>query len=222
MKCNLFFSLLLSLNFLSPASPSPASSMPLSTFVTSPDEFGAAGYGSADDSIPISKALAACYDQDLPCRIAFEKHYVSGPIRLERSEITLEVNGELSMLPRRDYCKAEDCTAPSQGSFTGNSLNSNPCWDITTPAGEFNVCMSDIKIIGSGTISSTNPWQWWPCKYLPCRISWRPHLIVMDKIERVTIEGISLKDAPNHNIEIVESGEHMSIIAHLLTPSLTP
>ena len=78
----------------------------------------------------------------------------------------MEVNGELSMLARKDYCKAEDCTAPSQGSFIGNSVSSNPrkCWDVGTPAGDFNVCMSDIKITGSGTISSKDPWSWWPCK----------------------------------------------------------
>jgi len=80
-----------------------------------------------------------------------------------------------------------------------------PCYNVKTPAGDYEVCMSDIKITGSGTISSTNPWQWWPCKYLPCRVDWRPHLIVFNKIERVTIEGVTLKDAPNHNVEVVES-----------------
>mmetsp|Transcript_10624 Transcript_10624/g.21840 ORF Transcript_10624/g.21840 Transcript_10624/m.21840 type:complete len:446 (+) Transcript_10624:2-1339(+) len=218
----LFTLFLLLLVSLSPVVADTTSQALEQVFVTSPEEFGAVGDGSADDSDAISKALASCTDQLLPCHIVFAKHYLSGPILLERSEITLEVNGHLSMLPRKAYCKSEDCKSPSQGSFIANSVTSSPCRNVTTVAGNYEVCMSDIRITGSGTISSTSPWQWWPCKYLPCRVDFRPHLIVLQKVERVTIEGVTLKDAPNHNVEI---GECVTNRLHDLTitaPYISP
>jgi len=103
MKCFLSSVLLLLFSlFLVPTSALSSPSTSDDVFVTSPDEFGAIGDGKADDSVPISKALASCGDQELPCRVIFDSHYLSGPIILERSQITLEVNGEVSKKEDKD------------------------------------------------------------------------------------------------------------------------
>jgi polygalacturonase len=170
-----------------------------SVFSSTPEEYGAIGDGKADDTNAIAKALDACSSQTLPCDITFAKSYLSGPIVLARSAVTLSVTGALSMLPRRQYTEYCDGTG-CPGSFISNSA-AEPCTTVPTVAGDYPVCMSDVTITGGGVISAATPWGWWPCKYLDC---WRPHLIILDNVHRVAIHDITLKDSPNHFIELVE------------------
>ncbi|GMH63081.1 hypothetical protein TL16_g12918 [Triparma laevis f. inornata] len=170
------------------------------TVKVKPEEFGAVGDGEADDTVAIANALDSCslLSNDTECRLVFDNSYLTGPIVLARSKTILEVNGLLAMLPRSAYCKIEDCEAPLHGSFISNDADAIPC---QTSSNGYETCMHDITITGTGTISSTDPWAWWPCKYTNC---WRPHLIVLYKILNAEISGVTLKDAPNHNIEMDE------------------
>jgi len=117
------------------------------------------------------------------------------------SKTTLEVNGQLSMVDKKSYCELVDCDAGA-GPFISNVIKED-CENVTTPAGDYEVCASDIKITGNGIITGdeSDPWSWWIGKVTGF---WRPHLITFNKVNNVEITGVTLKDPPNHFIEIVE------------------
>ena len=72
-------------------------------YVTSPEDHGAKGDGTSNDSNGINAALNACANQRLPCRIVFGMNYLSGPIILRSSKLTIEVTGVLRMLKKHDF-----------------------------------------------------------------------------------------------------------------------
>jgi len=159
-------------------------------FVTTPEQFGAVGDGKANDAAPILSAIAACSTQAIPCRVFLASKYLSGPIVLNRSFITLDIRGSLSMLPKHEY--PGDHSQP----FISNGLGNESACKIVGAG--YRVCLSDIEITGGGTISSTFALSWWACKYTGCN---RPHLVALRSIHGLRINNIMLRDAPNHHIE---------------------
>ena len=67
-------------------------------FVTTPEQFGAVGDGKANDWVPLQRAISACAEHN-PCRVLLAKSYLSGPLLLNSSGLTLDVAGALAMLP---------------------------------------------------------------------------------------------------------------------------
>eukprot|EP00949_MAST-11_sp_MAST-11-sp1_P005194 g5194.t1 len=146
---------------------------------TTPEEFGARGDGKVDDSIPIKRALDSCIGYSR-CDVRFANTYLSGPVIIQSSGVTLNVTGSLLMLRREDYPQGD----PRAG-FISNEGG-----------------VSDIHITGPGLIGNEHlPLEWWACKLTGC---WRPHLIVLNGVNGLHIDGqLHLKNSPNHNIEVV-------------------
>lgn len=180
-------------------------------FVTTPEHFGAVGDGKANDWVPIGSAIASCSSQLNPCRVLLAGKYLSGPISLNRSFVTLDVRGSLSMLPKHEY------PGDHHGAFISNSVGDQPACKIVGAG--YRVCLSGIEITGGGTISSSSPWSWWLCKLTGCP---RPHLVVLTQVHRLRIHDITLKDAPNHNIETDSSVNVRIDNIRVLAPNFSP
>jgi hypothetical protein len=153
------------------ASPSPNPAVgkefsELSELLVTPEDFGAVGDGMHNDWEPIKRALAACSEQEqaqgkpTPCRVVFgsNAHYLTGPLVVNSSSTTLEINGLLAMLPKARFCAASACKGDGvPGAFITNAPGIDGCRTITPPGalGGYEVCLSDITITGTGTVAST-------------------------------------------------------------------
>ena len=132
------------------------------------------------------------------CHVVFAHSYLSGPICINSSGVTLDIQGTLSMLPKTSYPQ------PFRQPFI---TNSNP----GTGSGcrvvhNITVCLSNVAITGGGLIqgSSSLPeaLEWWACKLTGCD---RPHLIGLGGIDGLRIYNINLKNPANHFIETSDS-----------------
>ena len=153
------------------ASPSPNPAVgkefsDVSELLVTPEDFGAVGDGMHNDWEPIKRALAACSEQEqaqgkpTPCRVVFgsNAHYLTGPLVVNSSSTTLEINGLLAMLPKARFCAASACKGDGvPGAFITNAPGIDGCRTITPPGalGGYEVCLSDITITGTGTVAST-------------------------------------------------------------------
>lgn len=178
--------------------------------IVTPEDYGASGDGKSNDWFPIQQALAACASRpsysNTTCRVVFAHNYRSGPLVLNSSSTTLEINGHLSMLPKKEYCQAspDSCAGKLGEAFISNAQGPEGCRDV---AGGYKVCLSNVAVTGTGVISSgatvMEGLAWWSCaRPIPFPNCWRPHLLVLSQIEGVRINGVTLLNAPNHNIEV--------------------
>mmetsp|Transcript_4097 Transcript_4097/g.7914 ORF Transcript_4097/g.7914 Transcript_4097/m.7914 type:complete len:412 (+) Transcript_4097:67-1302(+) len=159
-----------------------------SSLTTTPEQFGAVGDGTTNDWEPIQKAVASCTGHST-CRVVFAKRYLSGNIVVNSSGVTLDVQGELMMLPKKEY--------PSfGGGFISNSQGDpSSCKQVHG----IKVCLSDVTITGGGVIATTSAWEWWLCKVTGCG---RPHLVTFSNVLGVKIFDINFRHSANHNIEV--------------------
>jgi len=137
----------------------------LSELLVTPEDFGAVGDGVHNDWEPIKRALAACSAQEqaqgkpTPCRVVFDSSYLTGPLVVNSSSTTLEINGLLAMLPKALFCAVSACKGDGvPGAFITNAPGIDGCRTITPPgaSGGYEVCLSDVTITGTGTVASTN------------------------------------------------------------------
>ena len=148
---------------------------------TSPEEFGAVGDGKANDWVAIQHAVDSCANFT-SCRVKFSKSYLSGYILIKSSGITFDLEGTLSLLPKRIYTKLHDY---EKYNFISNQGTKK--------------FISGFQLIGGGTIQSTSAIAWWLCK-LSGR--YRPYLLYLENMENVRVENVHFVDSPNHNIEV--------------------
>ena len=153
-----------------------------SPYVTTPEAYGAAGDGKANDWDSVQRAVASCATHALgcACRVDFVHTYLSGPVVLNTSRTTLNISGSLLMLPKGDY--PADSHLPFVSNANGAALH-------------------DIRVTGTGTLGNHKlPLEWWACKLTGC---FRPHLIVFSGVTGVRIDGgLHLRNSPNHHIEV--------------------
>ena len=174
--------------------------------VVTPETFGAAGDGVENDWLPIKEALAVCASQSQACRVVFNHSYLSGPLVINSSGTTLEINGHLAMLPKQKYCEVASCSAP----FITNAPGADSCRTITpvgAPEGGYKVCLRDIRMTGGGTVSSggdvLHGWAWWGCdRPIPLPNCQRPGLLSLSEIEGLTVDNLTLLNSPNHNLRL--------------------
>jgi polygalacturonase len=156
-----------------------------------PEQFGAKGDGTTDDTAPIQQAFHACAALQAsssaasPCRVELAQSYLAGPLSLMSSNLRLEINGTLRMLPKSRY------PAPQSRPF------------ITVCAG----CeLHDVTLTGGGLVnggSSYSPGSWWLCARLGAKKDCdRPHLIALSDVTRLEISNLDLQDPANHFIEL--------------------
>ena len=147
-------------------------------YVTTPEHFGAVGDGKTNDWHPIQQALASCTNTtDHYCRIDFTQTYMSGPLQLATSNTTLNVTGNLLMLPKDTY------DYPHGLPFIGNAGT-----------------ITNVRVTGGGTIGNhILPVKWWACKLTGC---FRPHLITFRNVVGVRMDNLHLRNPPNHFVEM--------------------
>ena len=181
-----------------------------SELVVTPEMFGAVGDGKANDHMAIERALVACsaavYNSTAPghsCRVRFSKSYLSGPLVLNSSRTTLDVQAgaRLVMLPKPDYEKACPQTrcpfiSTAEGAEGCRTIHPNP----HAPADGYPVCLSDVTLTGGGVIDGNANWDpssWWLCARLQLDNCWRPILTYFVNVSGLTVnDSLTFKDAP--------------------------
>eukprot|EP00729_Bicosta_minor_P017592 gene17592-6694_t len=171
-------------------------------YVTTPEEHGAKGDGKTNDWIAILAAVSSC-EGYTRCTVSFNKNYLSGPIQVNTSGVTLNITGTLAMLAKANYPLGTPFITTPVSVGTGAR---EPCRTVETggvyPA-TLDLCISNLTITGGGTIKATDAWQWW----LGCAEPWgpscgRPHLVVINAVQNLVLHDIHLLDPPNHHIEV--------------------
>ena len=146
-----------------------------------PEAYGAAGDGKTDDSTPCQAAVAGCASRLGPCVVLFARAYLSGPLLVNGSDITLHVAGALYMLPKSKFDVSRGLP------FISNA----------------GARLRNLRLTGGGVIGNPSPAAtlvWWACKLTGC---FRPHLVAFSDAVDVRIDGgLTFQNAPNHNIEI--------------------
>jgi polygalacturonase len=196
--------------------------------VVTPEQFGAIGDGKANDWRPVQRALTACATAVDSCRIKFSRKYLSGPLIINTSRMTLEVasGSILAMLPKPDYEKA----CPQTGCpFLSTAPGAEGCRTVYpnphVPADGYQVCLRDVTITGGGTIDGGATWDpssWWLCARLVLKC-WRPKLTYFSNVTGLTINGsLTMKDAPTGFVRLSGNvGTRISGLT-LSAPYLTP
>ena len=184
-----------------------------SKLVLTPEQFGAIGDGKANDWLPITQALTACStavyntSSTTSCLILFTQTYLSGPLVINSSNTTLQINtgATLRMLPKADYlktCPQTDCmfiSTPAEGQ------GPEPCRTIYPnthmPQDGYNVCLSGITVTGGGTVdgnSDWNPKSWWLCARLSplTTCGWRPILQLYQYVEGLAVSDLRYINPP--------------------------
>ena len=111
-----------------------ATAVAATAVAATPEPHGAKGDGFADDTAGVRAALAFCAAAaPAPCTVAFARAYLSGPLRVNSSTLTLQIDGTLRMLPRAKYLKY------AGGATAGPFL---------TNAGK----LADIRVHGAGVV----------------------------------------------------------------------
>ena len=182
--------------------------------VVTPEEFGAVGNGIANDWWPIVHALQACTNavysspasSPNSCKIVFTQTYLSGPLALNSSNTTLQLNtgATLRMLPRKAYlaacptggCPLVSTPAIGQGPEPCRNIHPNP----HLPQESYTVCLSNITITGGGIIDGNSDWNpnsWWLCARLQLpTCGRRPELLLFQYVERLTVSELRCTDPP--------------------------
>ena len=152
-------------------------------YILKPEKFGAIGDGKTNDWHAIQNTLDACggANYSTNCTVLFEQSYLTGYIVIKSSSVTLDIQGTITMLPKKEYIKLPNYD--QQNFITNNNIKSR----------------KKIKIIGGGTIRSNDGLSWWTRKLTG---EFRPHLLTLSNVEDVLIENVHLEDSPNHNIEV--------------------
>ena len=172
----------------------------LGLYTTSPEKFGAVGDGKANDWSAVQAAVSSCSFQDDACKVVFAKSYLSGPVRVNASGVTLEVTGSLYMLNKKDF------DISHRFNFISNS-----------------VPLRNFRLTGSGIVGNASPEAtllWWTCKLTGC---FRPHLVTVSNSINVRIDGgITFENSPNHNIELNNNSLVRVDNIHVKAPHTSP
>ena len=138
-------------------------------YILKPEKFGAIGDGKTNDWHAIQNTLDACggANYSTNCTVLFEQSYLTGYIVIKSSSVTLDIQGTITMLPKKEYIKLPNYD--QQNFITNNNIKSR----------------KKIKIIGGGTIRSNDGLSWWTRKLTG---EFRPHLLTLSNVEDVLIE----------------------------------
>ena len=145
--------------------------------VVRPQDFGAVGDGVHDDTAAMNASIAHCRSAG-GCDIVLDGGvFLTGPLTLPspHARIYISANGTLRAAPKSIW-KAAGWRSP--GFLNGDGL-------------------LNVTIAGPGTIDGAGA-AWWNATHDD--LHYRPHLIKLRNATRLTIDGVRLLDAPNHNV----------------------
>lgn len=162
---------------------SPASRARAAT-ICSVRNYGATGNGSTKDTAAIQKAINACAGGGNTVELTAGK-YLSGPLTLP-GNITFQIDSGATLLASQT---ASDYPATSTGLAALITSTST----------------SNVTITGSGTIDGQGA-PWWAIikaeKAAGQTLSPRPPLLSFNSVTNLTVENITLQNAPNQHITL--------------------
>ena len=184
--------------------------------------FGAAGDGETDDTPALQAAISCC---PAGGRVLLPPgRYLSGPLFL-KSHITLELQkgAVLAMsTDRRRYPILPGLTFPTGegkdlllGSWEGNPLD---CFAAALTGIE----VEDVRIIGEGIVDGrAQEGDWWLDPKAKNR-SWRGNLLLLERCENITIQGITFRNSPSWNLHPIFSRNLSFLNITVEAPAVSP
>lgn len=185
-------------------------------------DFGAKGDGVCDDTSSIQAAILSC-PKDGRVLIPAGTYSVK-PLFL-KSDITIELLKDATLLgntDRKNYpilpgmtFLTDESDDYNLGSWEGNPLDTFA--SIITA-----VNVSNVNIIGEGTIDgNAENGDWWQDVRIK-RIAWRPRGMFLNHCENITVCGITIKNTPSWNLHPYFSKNIKFIDMKVLNPSNSP
>ena len=185
-------------------------------------DFGAKGDGVNNDTNFIQACINAC-PKDGRVYIPAGKYY-TGPIFL-KSDITIELHKDAHLIgdiDRNHYpvLPGMTYTTDEKGEYNLGSWEGNPLDTFASIITGINV--SNVKVIGLGTIDgNAHNSDWW-INHRIKRIAWRPRGVFLNKCNNISFQGVLVTNTPSWNLHPYFSNNIRFIDMRLVSPKNSP
>lgn len=185
-------------------------------------DFGAKGDGINNDTNFIQACINAC-PKDGRVYIPAGKYY-TGPLFL-KSDITIELHKDAHLIgdiDRNHYpiLPGMTYTSDEKGEYNLGSWEGNPLDCFASIITGINV--SNVKIIGQGTIDgNAHNSDWWTTHRIK-RIAWRPRGVFLNKCSNISFQGVLVTNTPSWNLHPYFSNHIRFIDMRLVSPKNSP
>ncbi|MCR5350123.1 MAG: glycoside hydrolase family 28 protein [Acholeplasmatales bacterium] len=184
--------------------------------------FGAKGDGKTDDTKQIQAAILSCPDNGAVL-IPDGTYYVC-PLFL-RSNITIYLSKNATLLgniDRNNYpiLPGMTYTCDEKEEYNLASWEGNPLTGFASLITGVNV--SNVKIVGQGTINcNADKSDWWE-NVRERRIAWRPRGVFLNNCDNVSLVGFTIKNTPSWNLHPYFSSNLKFIDLNVENPKDSP
>ena len=185
-------------------------------------DFGAKGDGVNNDTNFIQACINAC-PKDSRVYIPAGKYY-TGPLFL-RDNITIELHKDAHLIGDTDrthypILPGMTYTTDEKGEYNLGSWEGNPLDCFASIITGINV--SNVKIIGLGTIDgNAHNSDWWQHHHTK-RIAWRPRGVFLNKCSNIAFQGVLVTNTPSWNLHPYFSNNIRFIDMRLVSPKDSP
>ena len=185
-------------------------------------DFGAKGDGINNDTNFIQACINAC-PKESRVYIPAGKYY-TGPIFL-KSDITIELHKDAHLIgdiDRNHYpvLPGMTYTTDEKGEYNLGSWEGNPLDTFASIITGINV--SNVKVIGLGTIDgNAHNSDWW-INHRVKRIAWRPRGVFLNKCINISFQGVLVTNTPSWNLHPYFSNNIRFIDMRLVSPKNSP
>ena len=185
-------------------------------------DFGAKGDGVNNDTNFIQACINAC-PKDGRVYIPAGKYY-TGPLFL-KSDITIELHKDAHLIgdvDRNHYpiLPGMTYTSDEKGEYNLGSWEGNPLDCFASIITGINV--SNVKIIGLGTIDGNAQNSDWWLHHHTKRIAWRPRGVFLNKCSNISFQGVLVTNTPSWNLHPYFSNNIRFIDMRLVSPKDSP
>ena len=184
--------------------------------------FGAKGDGINNDTNFIQACINAC-PKDGRVYIPAGKYY-TGPLFL-KSDTTIELHKDAHLIgdvDRTHYpiLPGMTYTSDEKGEYNLGSWEGNPLDCFASIITGINV--SNVKIIGLGTIDGNAQNSDWWLHHHTKRIAWRPRGVFLNKCSNISFQGVLVTNTPSWNLHPYFSNNIRFIDMRLVSPKDSP
>ena len=185
-------------------------------------DFGAKGDGVNNDTNFIQACINAT-PKDGRVYIPAGKYY-TGPLFL-KSDITIELHKDAHLIgdvDRNHYpiLPGMTYTSDEKGEYNLGSWEGNPLDCFASIITGINV--SNVKIIGLGTIDGNAQNSDWWLHHHTKRIAWRPRGVFLNKCSNISFQGVLVTNTPSWNLHPYFSNNIRFIDMRLVSPKDSP
>lgn len=185
-------------------------------------DFGAKGDGKNNDTNFIQACINSC-PKDGRVYIPAGQYY-TGPLFL-KSDITIELHKDAHLIGdtnRNHYpiLPGMTYTTDEKGEYNLGSWEGNPLDCFASIITGINV--SNVKIIGLGTIDGNAQNSDWWINHRLKRIAWRPRGVFLNKCSNISFQGVLVTNTPSWNLHPYFSSHIRFIDMRLVSPKDSP